>query len=287
MKFLFNDGSGSTREVYSEEELNILINNVQQKEKIRIWKFNTSQWITYADYIRERPARPERFKVPVPDETIALDTGHTPQRSAPGKFKKFLTTLKIVIISASILGVITLLAFVLLKKEWLDAAPGLVFAERPVNSPPLNTDSLVTIIQQTEFRTLDKLTKTNLRLRNNWPDKIVLSLQYEKRQHANDATLFRFENSAISIENTTGYELDNAVVELKVWKLHQNIRTDTFHFAAVSYVGPSVKYTVKQYEGDSLSVNFQKIRSYGLNFCYSYGLPSVSGNPNDKWFCKD
>lgn len=286
MKFLFNDGSGSVREVHSEEELNILINNTSQKQLIRIWLFNSSQWISYNDYLRiQKPSPLKKFQVPLIEESVATEEQN--QTAAPRKITKFLTTVKVVVISAAIIGIATVVAFALMKKEWLEPSSAIVYADRPENSPTINTDSLVAVIQETEFRILEKLTKTNLRLRNNWPDKIVLSLAYSKSQNANDNTRFRFDHTTINLENTTGYDLDNAVVEVKVWRLHQNVLTDTFHFAAVRHAIPAVKDTGKEYQGDSISLNFQKIRSYGLNFCYTYDLPSVSGNPNDKWFCKD
>lgn len=282
MKFLFNDGSGSITEVYSNDELNILINNTIHKEQIRIWRYSTSQWIGYEEFLKSQNRSEFQGSLTLPnkqEEPIG--------ENAPKKITNLLGIVKMSVVVIGIIGGIFILIYVFFTKEWTDPTPVTAFAERPLNSPKVNTDSLVGVIEVTEFRTLDKLTKTNLRLRNNWPEKIVLSLQYDRSQHKRDATLSKFINTGINIENLTGYDLEEAVVELKVWKFHEVIKTDTFHFKAISYTAPSIRYTGQEYQGDSLSVNFRTIRSLGLNFCYSYERPAHSGNPNDKWFCKD
>jgi hypothetical protein len=282
MKFLFTDGPGSTTEVYSNEELNILINNSIHKERIRIWRYSTSQWISYEEFLKSQN------RAEFQSSAATLRNKEEPIGDAPPKkITNLLGIIKMSVVVIGIIGGVFILVYVFFSKEWMDPAPVTAFAERPINSPKVNTDSLIGVIEVTEFRTLEKLTKTNLRLRNNWPDKIVLSLQYDRSQHARDATLFKFINTGINIENLTGYNLDEAVVELKVWKFHEIIRTDTFHFKSIGYTAPSIRYTGQEYQGDSLSVNFHTIRSLDLNFCYSYERPALSGNPNDKWFCKD
>lgn len=282
MKFLFNDGSGSITEVYSNEELNILINNTLHKERIRIWRYSTSQWISYEEFLKSQNR--SEFQKSIPGSGNKEEVTEEP---APKKITNLLGIIKMAVVVIGIIGGIFILVHVFFTKDWMDPAPVTAFAERPANSPKVNTDSLINVIEITELRILDKLTKTNLRLRNNWPDKIVLSLQYDRSQNTRDATLFKFINTGINIENLTGYELEEAVIELKVWKFHETIKTDTFHFKAIGFIAPSIRYTGQEYQGDSLSVNFYTIRSLGLNFCYSYERPVISGNPNDKWFCKD
>jgi hypothetical protein len=74
---------------------------------------------------------------------------------------------------------------------------------------------------------------------------------------------------------------------VEVWKKEEVIQTDTFHLTGIGFREPYTQNITNSYKGDSLTVHFNSIRSFGLNFCYSYDEPTISGNPNDKWFCKD
>ena len=56
MKFLFNDGSGKIIEAASKEELDYFINNSPNKDRIKIWLYHSSQWITYPEYLKTQPA---------------------------------------------------------------------------------------------------------------------------------------------------------------------------------------------------------------------------------------
>ena len=49
-KYLFTDGTSGVREVQSQEELKTLIASATQPGKIRIWIFNTNEWINYAGF---------------------------------------------------------------------------------------------------------------------------------------------------------------------------------------------------------------------------------------------
>jgi hypothetical protein len=78
------------------------------------------------------------------------------------------------------------------------------------------------------------------------------------------------------------------VVSINVWKNGVVKTQDTFRLQQIGYRGEPYTQTIPNtYKGDSLTIHFQSVRSFGLNFCYSYEEPTISGNPNDKWFCKD
>src|SRR5439155_19696569 len=49
-KYLFTDGTSGVREVQSQEELKTLIASAAQPGKIRIWIFNTNEWINYTGF---------------------------------------------------------------------------------------------------------------------------------------------------------------------------------------------------------------------------------------------
>src|SRR5689334_15247646 len=52
MKFLYNDGSGKIREVSSKEELDYYISISPDKNKVKIWLYHSSSWITYQEYLK-------------------------------------------------------------------------------------------------------------------------------------------------------------------------------------------------------------------------------------------
>jgi hypothetical protein len=57
--FLFTDGTNGVKEVQSADELQRLIDASPDKNAIRIWVFNTSEWLSYADFTRLYPALPK------------------------------------------------------------------------------------------------------------------------------------------------------------------------------------------------------------------------------------
>src|SRR5262249_47891226 len=52
-KYLFTDGTSGVKEVQSADELKTLVQACNDPAAIRIWKFNTSEWITLADLAKE------------------------------------------------------------------------------------------------------------------------------------------------------------------------------------------------------------------------------------------
>lgn len=302
MKFLYNDGSGKVREVASKEELDYHLGISPDKSKVRVWLYHSSKWITYEDYlksasgfktIKEEP--PTQIETPKPVKTAPVvspfvpsppPSAHKEKRVRPQTVTKplqFILNICIVLVVAG--GVYAALFYN--TKEWTEPNSFEVTAARPANSPPVHADSLIQTLEVKEMRTLDKLTKMNLRLRTNWPEKIVCSLQGAQEKHLKKDSIKRFRNLELIVKNFTGYELDDMVVAVEVWKKDEVVKTDTFHITSIGFREPHTQNITNSYKGDSLTVHIGSIRSFGLNFCYSYDKPTISGNPNDKWFCKD
>ncbi len=91
----------------------------------------------------------------------------------------------------------------------------------------------------------------------------------------------------IFIDNTTGFNLDNALVKLSVWKNKKLNTTDTLRFSNIRYDKLLTRALDAVYRGDSLSVSFESIRAKAFNFCYSAAVKNSSGNYNDRWFCRE
>lgn len=321
MKFLYNDGSGKIREVSSKEELDYYLSISPDKNRVRIWLFHTSSWITYQEYLKAMPqsdrtsayakasadevVKPETEKRPVIITTPIIETPKETKAETveppfifgpapPAKEKntrpqtvtkplQILLNICIVLVVAG--GVYAALFYN--KKEWTEPRVFETAAPRPANVPNLNLDSLVQMVEVKELRTLNKITKMNLRLRNNWPEKIVLTLQGEQQKHLKKDSVLRFNELQMIVKNFSGYEIDAAVAAVNVWENGEVSKVDTFRLSNIGYRDPYTQTIPNTYKGDSLTVHFYSIRSFGLNFCYSYDEPTISGNPNDKWFCKD
>ena len=158
-----------------------------------------------------------------------------------------------------------------------------VVAVRPANVPEMDMDSLIYEIEYDRGQAIDRNTKNNLRLRNTWPERILLQLAADKETSNAGA---RFSNVTISIDNTTGLTLDNAVVKFTVWKNNKAAAMDTLRFTAIRYDKLSTRLLNDVYKGDSLSVSFETIKAKAFNFCYSAAIQNNSGNYNDRWFCR-
>jgi hypothetical protein len=85
----------------------------------------------------------------------------------------------------------------------------------------MDVDSLIREIEFTRNQKLDKVTATNLRIRNTWPDRMQLKLKSD-RQAANGDV--KFYNVSVLIDNSTGYNIDQAIVELTNWKKNEVAR---------------------------------------------------------------
>ncbi len=276
-KYLFTDGTNAVREVQSGEELHTLIQSAGDPGKTRIWIFSTSEWITYAEFCKRSVANVIPLKKTVSQQEN--DRVVTPVR----KTTRVLARMTRLLI-AVVVGLAIVLVYNFSRIKWRVVAPLEITAPRPANVPLLDADSLIQFIEYTRGQKLDRVTSTNLRIRNSWPDRIQLQL---KSDRDSSQAGIRFSTIIITIDNSTGYNIDNAGVELLTWENGQVSKRDTLQFENVSYATPATKPIVEEYRGDSLSVSFLSLRSKAFNFCYAAGKESNYGNLNDRWFCKE
>jgi hypothetical protein len=276
-KYLFIDGTNVIREVESKEELAALIQSTADPKKVRIWVFNTSEWISISDFNKRsfKPVSPPQKNKPVVQDE-AVPKPRPSRIRITGLWKKAL----IAIITAAAI----LLVYNFTRVTWKKADPLNISAARPDNTPEVNADSLIETIEALRGQKLDKVTRTNLRIRNTWPDLIQLQLD-ASRDVSREGT--RYYNLELTIDNSTGYNLDNAVVELATWKNNAISDRDTFRFANIGYASPAKRKIATLYQGDSIAVSFSTIKSKVFNFCYSSDKKSNYGNYNDRWFCKE
>ena len=263
------------REVESEKELQALIESTADTEKIRIWMFNSSEWITLNAFhkLRRTPATIEKPNLPKVDKAVT-------HRASPSKVQGILKKLAIAVVAI----VAILLVYNFTKVNWSKASNVTITPERPANSPLLNIDSLIQVLEWSRGQKLDKVTRTNLRIRNTWPDRILLKLETERDTSNSGGT--RFYDMKISLDNATGYQIDEGIVEYEVWNDSRVAHSDTIRFNNIGYTSPAIKNVFGEFKGDSISIKFLSIRSRSFNFCYSAEKESNYGNFNDRWFCK-
>ena len=271
-KYLFTDGINGVKEIQSQEELQTEIGAASYPDKIRIWTFNSNEWISYNAFQKKFPFITKK-EVVVRTSSVAEFT----KRPGGGKhwLKKFLI--------ASGAAAMVFLIFNFTKIKWTKAAPVNISAARPDNVPVMDIDSLITTIEDDREILLDRSTRNNLRLRNTWPDRIELKLNAE-RETGNAGS--RYLNAVVSIDNSTGFNIDDATVRLSVWKNGKVNSTDTLKFNNISYDKLSTRQLNNIYRGDSIAVSFENIRAKSFNFCYSAAVKNNSGNYNDRWFCR-
>ncbi|HMU46741.1 MAG TPA: hypothetical protein PKC72_10260 [Chitinophagaceae bacterium] len=277
-KFLFSDGTNAIKEVYSAKELQDLLDQAEHKEVARIWKFNSSEWISYADFVKEFPSflpkRQDKLLTNgtfIPETAIVVRT--TPRKRKIGRFILYLL----------LAGVIVLVFnFTRLGKETTSQVT--ISAQRPGNVPVMDMDSLIRDIEDKRGQKIDRSTKNNLRLRNTWPERIILQATASKETNKNGN---RFSAINILLDNTTGYKIDKTVVKLIVWRNNKETTGDTIQFTDIPYTGMIKKDLDGTYRGDSISVVFDEIKAGAFNFCYSSEVENKSGNYNDRWFCRE
>jgi hypothetical protein len=272
-KYLFTDGISEVKELQSTEELQTHIESVPFQDNIRIWIFNSNEWIGYAAFKNKYP-------FVIREEIVAesYNTNSIPIRTSKGKqwLKNFLFA------CGAIAGIFFIFNFT--KIKWTTASPVNITAVRPANFPVMNIDSLIIMIENYRGKVLDRSTRTNFRLRNTWPERIELRLQSDRETSSGGS---RYFNIDISIDNTTGFNLDEAIVKFIIWKNNKVNVTDTLHFGSIRYDKPSVRHLKNSYRGDSLSVSFESIKAKSFNFYYSASGKNNSGNNNDKWFYRE
>jgi hypothetical protein len=275
-KYLFTDGTNVIREAQSKEELQILIQSSADPLKVRIWLFNTSEWISLADF-NKRTSKfisPDKKVVPLMEKKELIK----PVRKSviPGLLKK--TVIAAVAVAA------IFLVYNFTKVTWAKISPLSIIADRPANNPPVDVDSLIETIETLRGQKLDKITRTNLRIRNTWPDLLQLKLNADRDESREG---FRYYNIELSVDNSTGYNIDNAIVKLDIWKNNAISSSDTLRFVNIGYSTPAKRKMEGIYKGDSVSVSFTSVKSKVFNFCYSSDKKSNYGNYNDRWFCKE
>jgi len=271
-KFLFTDGVTGVKEAQSAEELENLIESSEQPGKIRIWIFNSNEWISLTAYRKHYPALTKRERTSI---VVPVDPNALPVRRSHWVKK----TLYLV---AAVTGVF--LVFNFTKVSWETAEPLRSTAIRPTNMPQMDIDSLITVIEVDRSKLLDKSTRTNLRLRNTWHDRLLLQVGASREKSSAGS---RFFDVNISVDNTTGFLVDKAIVRLLVWKNNKSSVADTFHFNTIRYEKMASRQTDMRYRGDSISVDFEYIRAKSFNFCYSENIKNDHGSHNDRWFCRD
>ncbi|MEP7376552.1 MAG: hypothetical protein ABI675_24355 [Chitinophagaceae bacterium] len=276
-KYLFTDGTNAVREVQSGEELQTLIQSSVDPGRIRIWVFSSNEWVTYAEFSKQSVAKivPLKKTASQEEEKKVVTTVSKPTRKYAGLIKLFIVF---------IAGLSIFLVYNFTRVKWKKSTPVEITALRPANVPLLDVDSLIQFIEYTRGQKLDRVTSTNLRIRNTWPDRIQLQLKSDRdtSQAGN-----RFYNINITIDNSTGYNIDNVVVEFKNWINGQVSKADTIRFENVGYAAPAARNVTGEWKSDSLSVSFLSLRSKAFNFCYAAGKESNYGNLNDRWFCKE
>jgi hypothetical protein len=269
-RYLFTDGTGEIREVQSEEELNTLVRSATRPDRIRIWLFSSNEWVSYAAFSQSSSVATKKI-VPVTTENVTV----APPARKPGWLKKTLLF--------TLAGTTVFLVYNFTRIKWSAVAPLNTLAARPANVPSINTDSLIEFIETERGQKLDKTTRTNLRIRNDWPESILLQLNAERETNGN-AT--RYTHIHITLDNATGYFVDEAIVKLTIWKKNKAPRSDTFHISNIGYAEPAKQEVKNLYSGDSLAVSFYSIKARSFNFCYSADKQSNYGNMGDRWFCK-
>lgn len=274
---LFTNGTNGIQEVQSIEELKKLVSTTTEKDKISIWLFNSNEWISFHAFLK---IFPDAFKeVKEVSTNVAMEKPET--IGLPGKNSTFRWPKKIVYITG--MAVITFLVFNFTKMKQGGTEQFITVAARPANVPLMDMDSLVTEIETARGQVIDKNTKANLRMRNTWPERILLQLKAEKEKINVGFHLF---NIAVSVDNTTGFAIDNAIVKISVWKNDRVVFKDTLAFNNIGYSKPLTRNLDYKYKGDSLSVSFETIKAKAFKFCYAAATKNNSGNYNDRWFCR-
>ncbi len=274
-KFFFSDETHGVKEVQSLAELEILIQSSEQPDKINIWLFNSTEWVSYQAFRRQYPKNMQK-DIPV------MFTGHSSiSGRQPAISKKKGIRRMLYFIGAA---VCIFLVFNFTKIDWEKAEPISMIASRPANVLPMDMDSIIKEIEYSRGQQIDRNSKVNLRLRNTWPDRIQLQLKADQEKSNAES---RFFNFIVSIDNTTGYNIDHAIVRLSVWKNKKISHMDTLRFENILYNKLSKRGLDVRYKGDSIAVSFESINAKAFNFCYASSVKNISGNVNDRWFCRN
>jgi hypothetical protein len=273
-KYLFTDRTNAVREAQSQKELQSLIDASEAPDSIRIWVFNSQAWIELDDY-RKKFGSSFRKQSATIKQSIPV-TNHSRGEQGKRWLKKFLLT------TLFVSGIFLVYNFDGIK--WIKASPISIVASRPLNVPVMDLDSLLENIEISRGQKLDKTTRTNLRIRNNWPERIIAQV-VANRDSSNAGS--RYYDVALFIDNSTGYIIDKAILKLLAWKNGQLETTDTIQFNNISYALAAGRKLSQIYKADSLSIAFEYIKSKAFNFCYSADKKNSFGSSADRWFCRE
>src|SRR5687768_3093303 len=271
-KFLFTDGLDGVKTTESNEELESWIKSSPYPGNIRIWIFATNEWINLAAYRKKFPVTVKKQK----------STSGEAEKTVISKQSKTHWSKKLVFTALAAASV--LLIFNFTRINWKSAGLMTFPAARPDNVPTMDIDSLISEIEFNRGQSLDRSTRMNLRLRNSWPERILLVVSAEKESSSAGS---RFSNLSLSIDNTTGFPIDQAVVKLILWKNNKISDLDTFHFNKIRFDKLATRKTAEYYKADSLSAEFESIKAKAFNFSYSSIIKNPPGEYNDRWFNRE
>lgn len=272
-KYLFTDGTNGVTEAHTTDELLSLINSAAEPGKARVWVFSTNEWMSCADFFKKYPGLKKAETITSPAITA----------SQPVKRKSKYQWMKRTAFAA-VATAVALLIFNFTGASWQKTPPLKATAARPSNVPLMDMDSLINEIELLRGKALDKGTSYNLRLRNNWPDHILLQLNADKETKGG---VSRFLNVTVSIDNATGFNIDGAGIKLQLWKKGKASKAGEIQVKNIAYGKQAQHVFSGVFNGDSISASFQTIRAKAFNFCYDAEKENSSGNYNDRWFCRD
>lgn len=277
-KYLFNDGTNVIREVESKKELEALIASAADASRVRIWRFNSSEWLSLPAF-EKTEGLPAITKVilPVPENENRQHAILSAIRPVHPYLRKG--------IIAILLAIGIFLVYNFTRVSWSSADTYETNAARADNVPVMDMDSLIQSIEWSRGRPLDKTTATNLRIRNTWPDRMQLKVSAARDTSTTGSS--RFHDPQFSIDNSTGYEVDEAIVTFTIFNKGDRMHSDTLRFTQVGYAYPSTRTVTGEFRGDSIAAAYLSIRARSFNFCYSSGKESNYGNLADRWFCRD
>lgn len=272
-KYLFTDGTSGVQQAFSTEELLTFINAAAEPAKTKVWVFGAGEWITSGEFFRRNPGINKNDASPVSDTN----------KSQPVKRNRTASFIKRAAFVITLTGG-AFLIYNFTDSGWQKAEPLKVSASRPANVPLMDADSLQEEIEWQRGKALDKGTAANLRLRNNWPEQVLLQL-YADRETKKGAS--RFIHVKAAVDNAAGYTIDEAEVKLQVWKNGKPSDAGSFVFTDIRYAKLSEHIFSGTFKADSVSISFKKIKAKAFNFCYDADRENKSGNYNDRWFCRD
>jgi len=263
-KYLFTDGT-VVKEAASKQELQSLADEVPDPRLVKVWIFNSHEWISWSSFLKKN--------------NVVQPAKETTLKRSPTSVRWLKNFLFIICLAGG-----ALLIFNFTSVKWEKAGTFHSSAIRPDNVPLMDIDSLINLIELQRGKLLDKSTRTNFRLRNNWPDWITVDLNADKES---SSAGIRFNNVTIKVDNSTGFNIDNAVIKLQLWKSGKIFSNDTLQFKDIGYGQSPTKELPISVKADSLSLSFQSIRARSFNFCYSGNIKNDQSKFYDRWFCRD